>query len=87
MHRLVEPGPFGYSAAGIVPEGGHGVQDVKPGDRVAVAAPARPRLAVAGRSKGSPRTWAIQLQWRFRRGVPASITCFHINKVIWAARA
>ncbi len=37
MNRLDEPIPLGYSAAGIVHEVGHGVQDFKPGDRVAVA--------------------------------------------------
>lgn len=39
MAKLDEPMPLGYSAAGIVLECGRGVQDLKPGDRVAVAAP------------------------------------------------
>lgn len=37
MSRLDEPIPLGYSAAGIVREVGQGVQNFKPGDRVAVA--------------------------------------------------
>lgn len=37
--KLDEPMPLGYSAAGIVLECGAGVQEFKPGDRVAAAAP------------------------------------------------
>ena len=37
--KLEEPMPLGYSAAGVVIEGGRSVQALKPGDRVAVAAP------------------------------------------------
>lgn len=39
MAKLDEPMPLGYSAAGVVLAGGRGVQEFKPGDRVAVAAP------------------------------------------------
>src|SRR5215467_10134734 len=37
--RLEEPMPLGYSAAGVVLACGAGVQEFKPGDRVAAAAP------------------------------------------------
>lgn len=37
--KLDEPMPLGYSAAGIVLECGRGVQELKPGDRIAMAAP------------------------------------------------
>ncbi|MCL4503944.1 MAG: Gfo/Idh/MocA family oxidoreductase [Deltaproteobacteria bacterium] len=37
MNRLDEPLPLGYSAAGVVMEVGAGVQDFRPGDRVAAA--------------------------------------------------
>lgn len=37
--KLDEPMPLGYSAAGVVLECGRGVQEFKPGDRVAVAGP------------------------------------------------
>ncbi len=37
--KLDEPMPLGYSAAGVVLECGRSVSDLKPGDRVAVAAP------------------------------------------------
>ncbi len=37
--KLDEPFPLGYSSAGIVLECGRGVQDLKPGDRVATVGP------------------------------------------------
>ena len=37
--KLEDPMPLGYSAAGVVLEAGRSVQQFKPGDRVAVAAP------------------------------------------------
>lgn len=37
--KLDEPMPLGYSTAGIVLEAGRGVQELKPGDRVACSAP------------------------------------------------
>src|SRR5262249_47746657 len=37
--KLNEVMPLGYSAAGVVVSAGRHVQDLKPGDRVAVAAP------------------------------------------------
>ena len=39
LAKLDEPMPLGYSSAGIVLECGRGVQDLKPGDRVATAGP------------------------------------------------
>jgi predicted dehydrogenase len=39
MAKLDEPMPLGYSSAGIVLECGRGVQEFKPGDRVASAGP------------------------------------------------
>lgn len=37
--KLNEPMPLGYSAAGVVLECGRGVSELKPGDRIAMAAP------------------------------------------------
>ncbi len=37
--KLEEPMPLGYSSAGVVLQTGHGVQEFRPGDRVAIAAP------------------------------------------------
>src|SRR5262249_22802049 len=37
--KLDEPFPLGYSSAGIVLECGRGVQELKPGDRVAAVGP------------------------------------------------
>jgi predicted dehydrogenase/threonine dehydrogenase-like Zn-dependent dehydrogenase len=37
--KLDEPMPLGYSSSGVVIECGHGVQEFKPGDRVALAGP------------------------------------------------
>lgn len=39
LAKLGEPMPLGYSTAGVVLECGRGVQDFKPGDRVAASAP------------------------------------------------
>lgn len=39
MAKLDEPMPLGYSSAGVVLECGRGVQEFKPGDRVAAAGP------------------------------------------------
>jgi predicted dehydrogenase/threonine dehydrogenase-like Zn-dependent dehydrogenase len=39
MAKLDEPMPLGYSSAGVVLECGRGVQEFKPGDRVATAGP------------------------------------------------
>src|ERR1700722_16453097 len=44
--KLDEPMPLGYSAAGIVLECGRGVQEFKPGDRVAMAAPHAEAVAI-----------------------------------------
>ncbi len=49
LAKLDEPMPLGYSSAGIVIECGRGVTDLKPGDRVAVAAP-HAGVVVAGRN-------------------------------------
>ena len=47
--KLNEPMPLGYSAAGIVLECGAGVEEFKPGDRVAIAAP-HAGVAAVGRN-------------------------------------
>jgi predicted dehydrogenase/threonine dehydrogenase-like Zn-dependent dehydrogenase len=47
--RLDEPMPLGYSASGVVIECGAGVQEFKPGDRIAAAAP-HSAVSVAGRN-------------------------------------
>ena len=47
--KLDEPMPLGYSAAGIVLECGSGVQEFKPGDRIAAAAP-HAAVAAVGRN-------------------------------------
>src|SRR5215472_8389159 len=44
--KLEEPMPLGYSAAGVVLECGRGVSELKPGQRVAVAAPHAEAVAV-----------------------------------------
>lgn len=44
--KLDEPMPLGYSAAGVVLEGGRGVSAFKPGDRVAAAGPHAGVIAV-----------------------------------------
>ncbi len=47
--KLDDPMPLGYSAAGTVLECGTGVQEFKPGDRIAVAAP-HSTISVVGRN-------------------------------------
>jgi predicted dehydrogenase len=47
--KLDDPMPLGYSAAGIVLECGAGVQEFKPGDRIAAAAP-HSAISVVGRN-------------------------------------
>jgi threonine dehydrogenase-like Zn-dependent dehydrogenase len=47
--KLDDPMPLGYSAAGIVLECGAGVQEFKPGDRIAAAA-AHSAISVVGRN-------------------------------------
>jgi predicted dehydrogenase/threonine dehydrogenase-like Zn-dependent dehydrogenase len=47
--RLDDPMPLGYSAAGVVLECGAGVQEFKPGDRIA-AATAHSAISVVGRN-------------------------------------
>ena len=47
--RLDEPMPLGYSASGVVIECSAGVQEFKPGDRIAAAAP-HSAVSVAGRN-------------------------------------
>jgi predicted dehydrogenase/threonine dehydrogenase-like Zn-dependent dehydrogenase len=47
--KLDDPMPLGYSSAGVVLECGSGVQEFKPGDRVATAAP-HSAIAVVGRN-------------------------------------
>lgn len=49
MAKLDEPMPLGYSSAGVVLECGRNVSELKPGDRVAVAAP-HAGVVVAGRN-------------------------------------
>lgn len=44
--KLEEPMPLGYSAAGVVLECGRHVQEFKPGDRVAMAAPHAEAVAI-----------------------------------------
>jgi predicted dehydrogenase/threonine dehydrogenase-like Zn-dependent dehydrogenase len=51
--KLDEPMPLGYSAAGIVLECGAGVQEFKPGDRIAAAAP-HAAVAAVGRNLCAP---------------------------------
>ena len=47
--KLDEPMPLGYSAAGVIIECGAGVQEFKPGDRIAAAAP-HSAVSVVGRN-------------------------------------
>jgi threonine dehydrogenase-like Zn-dependent dehydrogenase len=47
--KLDEPLPLGYSASGMVIECGDGVQEFKPGDRIAAAAP-HSAVSVTGRN-------------------------------------
>jgi predicted dehydrogenase/threonine dehydrogenase-like Zn-dependent dehydrogenase len=47
--KLDDPMPLGYSAAGVVLECGAGVQEFKPGDRIAAAAP-HSAISVVGRN-------------------------------------
>jgi predicted dehydrogenase len=47
--KLKEPMPLGYSSAGVVLECGAGVQDFKPGDRIATAGPHAGIVAVGSR--------------------------------------
>jgi predicted dehydrogenase len=49
LAKLDEPMPLGYSSAGIVLECGRGVQEFKPGDRVATAGP-HASVAAVGRN-------------------------------------
>jgi predicted dehydrogenase/threonine dehydrogenase-like Zn-dependent dehydrogenase len=53
LAKLDDPMPLGYSLAGIVLECGAGVQEFKPGDRIAAAAP-HSAIAVVGRNLCAP---------------------------------
>lgn len=74
--KLGEPMPLGYSTAGVVVECGRGVQDLKPGDRVAAAAPHAGLVAV-GRNLVAPLPDAVT----FEQGAYAAVGAIALEGV------